>query len=162
MVEIESRLPVAVSPGIEEIEEARPMGLLRINKMTVSEISRLGISLEKEGVVKFADGMAAFTSVHVAAVVQKLTEKLEDPETTTDEVHAIAKSLAGLARSVSQIAGTMKKTAVASHAPTQPRMSFPANAKVTFVNHQTVVQANTNDKSEAKPDPAVPVQAPGA
>jgi hypothetical protein len=138
IVEVASKLPSAASPDSDSLDDARPMGIMRMPCGLLQSITKLGIDLEREGVVRFADGMAAFTATHAAFVIQKLTEKLEG-EVTQEELHDISRSLSALARSMGILTKTIKQSGQMASKPIAPRMSFPANSKVTFVNHQTVV-----------------------
>lgn len=140
MVQIEPFMPAAPTADAEsQVDGIGAMGMVRLAKNAMNAIEKVGISATEFGATRFADGCAAITASSLVKLLEKLSEKL-DGELDKDDLQQLAQSMTLVAKSMVGLTGVIKGRGPILNNRPPAQFSFPAHAKVTFVNNQTVVQ----------------------
>lgn len=143
-VSVEAFLPGTPTENAAGQDEAvKEMGLIRLSKKALDSINQTGISISGFGATRFADGCAAITASSLVRLLEKLSERLEE-KISQDELQQLAQSMTLVAKSMVGLTGVIKGRGMPLTNIDPSRSTFPAHAKVTFVQNQTIVESKSD------------------
>lgn len=126
--------------GESQVEGVEEMGMVRLTRKAVQSIEATGLSASDFGATRFADGCAALTASSLLKLLERLSQQLDEKNISKEDLQLLAQSMTQVAKSMVGLTGVMKGRAQVFNNHKPATISFPAHAKVTFVENQTIVQ----------------------